>query len=118
MSIFYRARFDGGKTGFSVLVKADSIAQARAGVAKAVITVDRATDSEIFEAGRAGESIIDLTSENPTDAAQQSLPVDDGETNSVTQPATETAAQGAQAGQPAWLAHELSGNPVAQNTGD
>lgn len=115
MSNIYRARFDGGKTGFSVLVKADSIAQARAGVAKSIITVDRATDNEIFEAGRAGESIIDLTSENPTDAAQQPLPVDGGEPHVVTQPVTETVAQ---AGQPAWLAQELASNPVAQNTGD
>ena len=79
MSIIYRARFDGGKTGFSVLVKAESISQARAGVAKQIISVDRATDSEIFEAGRNGEDLLDLTSENPTDTAQQPLPVGDGE---------------------------------------
>lgn len=105
MSNIYRARFDGVKFGFHMLVKADSIAQARAGVMKHVVSVDRATDSEIFEAARSGEVLIDLTSENPTDAAQQPLPMDGGEAKAVTQPA--------------WLAQELSrGEPVAQDTGD
>ena len=68
MSKFYTAIVsnEGDGTSFKVLIKADSIAQARAGAASRIITVDRATDQEIFEAGKSDLFVLSL-SDMPTD---------------------------------------------------
>lgn len=78
MSKFYTALvsnegLDAIRSDFKILIKADSLAQARVGAAARIITVERATDSEIFEAGRNGNVVLNL-SDAPTDTDQQSLP--------------------------------------------
>lgn len=78
MSKFYTALvsnegLDAIRSDFKILIKADSIAQARAGAAARIITVERATDSEIFEAGRNGNLVLNL-SDVPTDDDQHALP--------------------------------------------
>lgn len=127
MSNFYLARvsnagLDNSLSDFTVLVKADSISQARAGVMRNVIDVERATDSEIFEAGRNGSVVLNL-SDMPTDDVhpdQQPLLVVDTqqgeacvgeEANATTtfKPSTGSA--------PAWLPPR-GGNAPAIDTGD
>lgn len=81
MSKYYTALvsnegLDAIRSDFKVLIKADSIAQARAGAASRILTVERATDQEIFEAGRNGNVVLNL-SDAPTDGVhpdQQHLP--------------------------------------------
>lgn len=68
MSKYYTAIVTNESEGisFKVLVKAESIAQARSGSASHLIYVDRATDQEIFEAGQRGLFVLNL-SDLPTD---------------------------------------------------
>lgn len=92
MSNYYTALvsnegLDAIRSDFKVLIKADSLHKARAGAAARILTVERATDQEIFEAGRNGNVVLDL-SDKPTDDDQTALLLEGGATHAVdmTQP--------------------------------
>lgn len=89
MSKIYKARLNSGKDEVSALIRADSIAKARKHAIKHFVDVERATDRDIYEAGRNDDAYHDISSGNATDDNQMELPI-----------------------------VASTGIPVAQNTGD
>lgn len=103
-------------TNFKVLIKADSIAQARSGAASHLIDVDRASDQEIFEAGKRGLFVLNLsdlptdgvhTDQQPLIGGQQEAVECGGEAPPVLIGATKSGSA------PGWLQ-----DAVSQRTGD
>lgn len=121
MSKYYTALvssegLDAIRSDFKIIIKADSLAQARSGAANRVITVERATDQEIFEAGRNGNVVLDL-SDSTTYEDQQPLPGFEPEEPAAGHAATPVlAGETASGSAPAWLPKK--GDPVSQSTGD
>lgn len=134
MSNYYTALvsnegLDAIRSDFKILIKADNLHKARAGAAAKILTVERATDQEIFEAGRNGNVVLNL-SDVTTDDDQHTLPLDGGQTHAVDM--TQTSAHDStvaveptlvgatkSGSAPGWLQEATaSANTPATDTGD
>lgn len=119
------------RSDFKILIKADNLHKARAGVAARILVVERATDQEIFEAGRSGCNLLNLVDADVVDDGQQSLPLTEEELkafrygpgepidpdNGVISTANKLLGETKSGSAPGWL-QDAAINAVAQNTGD